>query len=226
MGETKPGTKPWRRGWRTILIIAGIVLTLPGLSLVAYSQSDGIHRFPPQQLTLEPVQAHGLILDIGGGGEGVIGQLNGQQVIAIDIDEQELLDAPPGPLKLVMDARKLTFLPDSFNTTTVFFTFMYIKADDHATVLQQIRRVLKPGGRLLIWDVNFRDRPPTQTGAAFTYTAQLPGKQIRSGYGVPWPEGVQDLGYWVALAEKARFKVVTEKDRGVWFYLELVKPED
>jgi SAM-dependent methyltransferase len=145
MGELTPATK---RGCR-VMLIGGITLALAVLGLVGYCQLEQVHRFPPQQLILEPVQAEGVILDIGGGGEGVIGQLNGLQVV--DIDEREPLDAPPGPLKLVMDARKLTFVPDSFNTANVFFTFMYIKGPDRETVLQQIRRVLKPGGRLLIW---------------------------------------------------------------------------
>lgn len=219
MGELFP---PVKRG--RALLIGGTALTLAALGIVGYCQLEQYHRFPPQQLALEPIQAEGLILDVGGGGEGVIGQLNGAQVVAIDIDERELLDAPPGPLKLVMDARKLTFVPDSFNTATVFFTFMYIKGPDHETVLQQIRRVLKPGGRLLIWDVNFRERPPDKPFALFRYTAQLPGKQVSSGYGVRWPDGVQDLGYWVALGEKVGFEARARKDAGVWFHLELVKP--
>lgn len=223
MNEQAPATKPRRRRYRLVLV-GGIVLVLTVLGLVAYSQLAQLHRFPTQELTLEPIEAEGLILDVGGGGEGVIGQLNGAQVVAIDISERELLDAPPGPLKLVMDARKLTFVPESFNTTTVFFTFMYIKGSDHEAVLRQIWRVLKPGGRLLIWDVNFRDRPPEKKSALFLYTARLPGRQIRSGYGVSWPEGVQDLGYWVALGEKAGFKAGVRKDAGVWFHLELTKP--
>jgi hypothetical protein len=47
---------------------------------------------------------------------------------------------------------------------------------------------------------------------------------VSSGYGVSWPEGVQDLGYWVALGEKAGFEAGVKKDAGVWFYLELTKP--
>lgn len=37
---------------------------------------------------------NGSILDIGGGGEGVIGQLYGQQVVAIDKLQEELDEAP------------------------------------------------------------------------------------------------------------------------------------
>lgn len=224
MSELAPGTTPWLRRHR-LAIVGGLVVLVTALGLVAYSQLAHVHMFPPQRLTLEPIQAEGLILDIGGGGEGVIGQLNGPQVIAIDISEQELIDAPPGPLKLVMDARHLTFVPGSFNTATAFFTFMYIKGPDHETVLRQVWRVLKPGGRLLIWDVNFRDRAPDKKSALFSYTAQLPGRQIRSGYGVGWPAGVQDLAYWVALGQKSGFKAGLEKDVGVWFYLELTKPK-
>lgn len=38
----------------------------------------------------------GRILDIGGGGEGIIGRLYREQVIAIDCCQQELDDAPDG----------------------------------------------------------------------------------------------------------------------------------
>lgn len=37
---------------------------------------------------------HGSILDIGGGGEGVIGLLYGSQVTAIDNRQEELDEAP------------------------------------------------------------------------------------------------------------------------------------
>ena len=58
------------------------------------------------------------ILDLGGGGEGVIGLIYGGQVTAIDNRQEELDEAPKGPVKLVMDAAALAFAGGSFQTVT------------------------------------------------------------------------------------------------------------
>ncbi len=47
----------------------------------------------------------GKILDMGGGGEGVIGRLYREQVTAIDNCQEELDVAPGGYEKICMDAR-------------------------------------------------------------------------------------------------------------------------
>ena len=46
----------------------------------------------------------GPILDLGGGGEGVIGQIYRQQAVVIDNRQEELDETPEGPEKLLMDA--------------------------------------------------------------------------------------------------------------------------
>lgn len=51
----------------------------------------------------------GSVLDIGGGGEGIIGRLYGKNVTAIDIRQEELDEAPEGPTKLCMDAAIWSF---------------------------------------------------------------------------------------------------------------------
>ncbi len=179
-----------------------------------------------QTVTVEDFAAEGFILDIGGGGEGVIGQLKGQQVIAIDISKRELEEAPPGPLKIVMDARELKFLDNTFNTATVFFTFMYIAPGDHQKVFEELQRVLKPEGRLLIWDVIFLEMSDNKLKRAlFPFTFILPDKEIKTGYGVRRPEGEQGLAHFVELAEKTGFEVVSHKKEGQWFFLEVQKPK-
>ncbi len=64
------------------------------------------------------VYLQGRILDIGGGGEGVISRLCGNGVIAIDKRRDELLKSPDIGLKIVMDACNMGFLDCSFDVVT------------------------------------------------------------------------------------------------------------
>ncbi|MHC4601647.1 MAG: class I SAM-dependent methyltransferase [Planctomycetota bacterium] len=176
-----------------------------------------------QEITVEDFEARGLIVDIGGGGEGVIGRLRGEQVVAIDISERELVEAPDGPLKLVMDARDTGFLDGSFDTATSFFTLMYIQGADHERVFQEIHRVLAPGGRFLIWDVVLAPGPEGKKMGVFPLLIRLPDEEINTGYGVRLPEENQNLAYYARLAEKAGFQVLEKKEAKESFYLELKK---
>jgi len=74
--------------------------------------------FEKQEVIVNDFDSAGYILDIGGGGEGVIGKLKSEQVIAIDPNKRELQGAAAGPLKIIMDARDLQFLDFTFNTAT------------------------------------------------------------------------------------------------------------
>jgi ubiquinone/menaquinone biosynthesis C-methylase UbiE len=150
--------------------------------------------------------------------------LKGKQVVAIDLIKRELEDAPGDPLiKIVMDARDLKFLDKTFATTTAFFTFMYIGADDHEKVFQEISRVLRPGGRLLIWDGIFpKKADPRQLYVHFPLHVRLPAVDINTGYGVRFCEG-QGADHYLALAKKVGLELVSRKDESGWFFLELRK---
>jgi SAM-dependent methyltransferase len=194
--------------------------TPPAAEAQAKRQSSFTH--PRLEVVVPDFPAESLILDIGGGGEGVIGQLKGQQVVAIDLSKRELAEAPGKPLlKIVMDARDLKFLDESFHTVTVFFTFMYIDPADHEKVFREIHRVLAPGGRVLVWDPIFpNERDPAHVNILFPLHVELPQKEIDTGYGARFREG-QACDHFVELAGKAGFQVVSRKNEAGWFFLEL-----
>ena len=103
----------------------------------------------------------GPILDLGGGGEGVIGLIYGGQVTAIDNRQEELDEAPEGPVKLVMDAAALAFADGSFQTVTAFFSLMYMDRTTQGRAVREAARVLRPGGQLHLWDAVIASAWPT-----------------------------------------------------------------
>ncbi|MDI6638051.1 MAG: class I SAM-dependent methyltransferase [Bacillota bacterium] len=80
------------------------------------------------------------ILDIGGGGESIIGKLKGNRVIVIDLKRDDLLEATNDALKIVMDARDMRFVEESFWRVTSSFTLMYVEPSDVAKVFRDAYR--------------------------------------------------------------------------------------
>ena len=174
---------------------------------------DRFYFFEQQEVVVEDVESSGYILDIGGGGEGIIGRLKDQQVVAIDPNKRELEEAATGPLKIVMDATDLKFLDHSFAIVTAFFTLMYIKELDHKQVLMEVFRVLVSGGRFLIWDGMFPARTDEEKDVAvFPLLITLPKEEITTGYGALWPKEGRDVSYYLKLANDAGFEVVSQRE--------------
>lgn len=187
--------------------------------------NDHIFFIEKQAITVHNFDASKFILDIGGGGEGVIGQLKGSQVVAIDPNREELEEAAAGPLQIVMDARNLQFLDDAFEVVTSFFTLMYINGCDHKVVFEEVYRVLEPGGRFMIWEVDLPQRlAEGQDVVAFYLTVSLPDREIKTGYGTRWPEQTQGASYYRDLAEHVGFIATAQQENGRMFSLELQKP--
>ena len=139
----------------------------------------------------------GSILDIGGGGEGIVGRLYGRQVTAIDNRREELDEAPEGFEKVLMDACEMSFASASFDHVTFFYTMMFIAKDKQRRALAEACRCLRPGGTLEIWDAAFERAEPFVTELA-VYVA---GERIDVSYGV-WEEGAsQNLLRFQEMAE-------------------------
>jgi ubiquinone/menaquinone biosynthesis C-methylase UbiE len=187
---------------------------------------DSLYYFPRQKIIVEDFDAAGLILDIGAGGQGVIGRMKGGQVVAIDSIRSELEASPPGPLKIVMDAVNLQFIDCSFSTATLFCTLLYAREHEQERIIQEAYRVLVPGGRLLVWDFNFpTTQDPTREIAAFPVSICLPDyDEISAGYGTQWPESNHDLDYYARLAQSCGFVVNVRREKEQMLYMEFQKP--
>jgi hypothetical protein len=122
-----------------------------------------------------------------------------------------------------MDARDLKFLDNAIPTVTAFYCLMYVGESDHAKVFSEAYRVLSPGGRLLIWEAMTPRKEGEKKWAVFPITVKLPGKHIKTGYGVPLGDQPHDLTYFTRLGTRAGFQVLASQD-GRHFFLELQKP--
>ena len=192
------------------------------------NSNDSKDRFfflEKQDVMVNDFNASRFILDVGGGGEGIIGQLKGKQVVAIDPNRRELEEAADGPLKIVMDAGNMMFLDDAFEVVTSFFTLMYIKGSEHKKIFEEAYRVLESKGRLLIWDVDLPQRLAEEKDfVAFYLNIRLPDREIETGYGTKWPEQTQGLSYYKGLAERVGFIATDHKESGRVLFLDLQKP--
>jgi SAM-dependent methyltransferase len=173
-----------------------------------------------QSIVLDPLRTAGRILDIGGGGEGIIGKLNGKQVISIDINQRELEETNNEALKIIMDATDIKFLPNTFDVCTAFFSLMHIPTSKHLEVFKEAYRVLKNKGRFLIWDSKI---PQMENYSEFIVLlkVKLPDEEIETGYGSRWH--AQNIEYFTELARQIKFQVRDNWSQGEVFYLELLK---
>ena len=173
------------------------------------------------RLEMAPLEAEGFILDIGGGGEGIIGRLNGGQVVSIDLSAGELEETDNESLKIVMDATDLKFTPSQFDAATSFFTLLYVDREKYERVFREVHRVLKEEGRFLIWDVEIPEKVEGKHFFLVRLEISLPGEKVNTGYGVRLVR--QDRGFFRELAARTGFEVADEWSEGEIFYLELRK---
>jgi len=191
------------------------------------SDLDELHFIEPQRIKLIDFKCKDdLILDIGGGGEGVIGKLKGKRVVSIDRQKRELEETDDESLKIVMDATDLKFLDRSFYTVTSFFTLLYIPNKDKLNkIFSEIYRVLKPQGEFLIWDVIFElpEKISKQQIALYLKVDMPDGTLVDTGYGTRMH--AQNVSDFLELAKQHNFQVVEEDNWDKVFFIRLKKGE-
>lgn len=162
----------------------------------------------------------GEILDIGGGGEGVIGQIYQQQVIAIDNNQEELDEAPDVCRKMLMDATSLCFKEGEFDHVTAFYSLMYMTGEEQRKAINEMFRVLKYGGTLHIWDTIIRCAYPEPFIVSLDIDAN--GTSIHTTYGIVKTD-LQDMELFINMCQEAGMTLVRKTMDKEQFYLQFCK---
>jgi ubiquinone/menaquinone biosynthesis C-methylase UbiE len=177
-----------------------------------------------QKITLEHIQTEGMILDIGGGGEGLVSRIEGSKVCAIDIRMSEIREAqihgPPANW-FVGDGQTLCFQDDVFDVVTFWFSLAYMSDwSIKQRVLEEAYRVLSKGGQLSI----LASRIPNECERLiFWGNFTLPdGTVSQTGYGVRGRQG-QTVERVAELLEKTEFKIKSQVDHDAWFEIQATR---
>jgi ubiquinone/menaquinone biosynthesis C-methylase UbiE len=176
------------------------------------------------EIDISRIPLRGRILDIGGGGEGIIGQYKGRQVVAIDLRDSELREAPEGEyLKIIMDAKDLKFLDEYFDTATAFFSLMYVPPIDRKKIFGEVYRILKKEGEFAIWDLII---PEKYNNNKDFYGLQLKidigERVISTGYATRWNR-VQSSELYSNLGESVGFEITENSIDDHIFYIKFLK---
>lgn len=165
-------------------------------------------------------ELNGKILDVGGGGEGIIGRLYTNQVVAIDIRQDELDEAPTGFEKILMDATHLEFKDNSFDHVTSFYSLMFMSAEDQKKAISEAERVLVNGGELHIWDCDILSAYPEPF--CVDVTVCLPNEHISTTYGVVKKDAQNEISI-TKLCLNAGFVLARQTSSKYGFYLRFKK---
>ncbi len=172
---------------------------------------------PFQQIIIEKIP-EGSIIDIGAGGEGVIAQVGGKRVTAIDIRQDEIdeaFDKAPDANWMVADALNLPFEDEEFDNATSFFSGMYMSHKDKEQAIKEIYRVLSLGGELWIWDSIIHTDKKT---FIITLRISLPGKEVfGTGYGTSIKN--QDEEMYKKYLEEIGFNIEEINVSKYWFFI-------
>jgi ubiquinone/menaquinone biosynthesis C-methylase UbiE len=172
---------------------------------------------PKQHISIREIPA-GTVLDIGGGGEGVIARVGGAAVVAVDKYLSEIDEArekAAGAAWLVADATALPFKSQSLDHATAFFSCMYMPNEVKEKVFRETRRALKEGGEFWIWDT-----PISLKNQVFAIRLQVDlrdAERINTTYGVKAKD--QSAASISSLLRQVGFEPEIITSQKHWFFI-------
>ncbi len=176
---------------------------------------------PCQEIIINEIPT-GSIIDIGAGGEGVIAQVGGKRVTAIDKRQSEIdeaKDKAPDANWMVADALNLPFENEEFDNATSFFCGMYMSNEDKKKSIEEIYRVLSSGGEFWIWDSIF---DTDKESFIIVLAISLPDKEkFSTGYGASLK--FQNEEFYIEYLEEAGFSIEEKEVHKYWFFIKAKK---
>jgi len=172
---------------------------------------------PLQRIVLKEILEEGLIVDIGGGGEGFVSRVAGERVCAVDNRIHEIIEArihdPPASW-IVSDGRALCFQDGVFAVATLWFSFGFMPEwNTKRDVVTEINRVLHQNGLL---DIHFMHIGDESDIFVFRGSFTLPdGIDSLMGYRVnggqnQYPETI------IRLLEESGFQIIDYDSHEYW----------
>jgi len=173
---------------------------------------------PLQEIRLDSIPSDGLIIDIGGGGEGLLSRLEKDRVCVVDISLNKIREAHiyGAPAQwVVSDGSQLCFRTGSFDIATLWFSLGYMRGwNRKKLVMSEIRRVLKQEGILFVLGAKIvcpEDR--FLFNAKFTFPD---GDVSQVGYRLAGNQN-QTLESTVRALEDSGLVILERCDNGHWF---------
>ena len=175
----------------------------------------------PQKISIDLIP-DGSVIDIGGGGEGIIAQIGNERITAVDKHQSEIDEAKPNAPKanwILADASALSYSDDYFDNATAFFSGMYMSMETFEKVCKEVNRVLRNNGEFWIWDANISNENDL---FLIRLHITLPnGKKIKTGYGVRGQK--QNITEITKKLIEAKFHIEKTENHGKWFFLKAIK---
>lgn len=176
---------------------------------------------PYQEIIIDEIPS-GSIIDIGAGGEGVIAQVGGKRVTAIDKRQSEIdeaKDKAPDANWMVADALNLPFDNEEFDNATSFFCGMYMPNEDIKKSVKEIYRVLSSGGEFWIWDSKI---DTDKESFIIVLSISLPEKEkFGTGYGTG--KKLQNEEMYKEFLEEVGFAIEKIEVNKHWFFIKAKK---
>ncbi|MFX0054421.1 MAG: class I SAM-dependent methyltransferase [Candidatus Hermodarchaeota archaeon] len=173
---------------------------------------------PVQKIELEQLPREGLIIDIGGGGEGLVSRIETSRVCAVDFNLNKIREAMIyGQMSqwILSDARMLPVKDEGFNVATLWFSLGYIQDwDSKRQVLAEAARAMKQSGHISIIGARI-----TCSDSRFVIRTLFhfpDGSISKMSYGMAGMQR-QDAESVVNLIQETGFSNITCEDNGHWF---------